>query len=115
MGGSKSQSQSLSIDDDDTVEDDNDDAVSASHFDERDPRLCDLALNAARSKHQIRGVEFDESIKIDLLSEVKVSVLELRLPLGRKCLVCFMLAGNTMGCALHFLMWFLLDSGISGK
>ena len=105
MGGSKSQSQSqsqsVSIDDDDTAEDDIDDAeqdlkrLSTSDLDERDPRLGHLALNAARSKHQIRGIEFDESIKIDLLSEVKVSTLELKLPLGRKCLVSFMLTGNS--------------------
>jgi hypothetical protein len=110
VGGSKSQSQSLSIDDDDTVEDDIDDAVSASHLDERDPRLSNLALNAARSKHQIRGVEFDESIKIDLLTEVKVSVMELKLPLGRKCLVCFMLTSNTLDRVLPFFMWYLLVS-----
>jgi uncharacterized protein with von Willebrand factor type A (vWA) domain len=109
VDGSKSQSQSVSIDDDDTAEDDIDDVehdpeqlsafhLDESHLDERDPRLGHLALNAARSKHQIRGAEFDESITIDLLSEVKIKVLELKLPLGRKCLVCFMLTGtSTLG------------------
>ena len=96
----------MSIDDDDTADDDIDDAeqdpkrLSASDLDERDPRLGYLALNAARSKHQIRGVKFDESIQIDLLSEVKVSILELKLPLGCKCLVSFVLTDNrTLG---HF-------------
>jgi hypothetical protein len=113
LGGSKSQSRSVSIDEEDDIDDDIDDDIvddiddaehdskplPASHLEERDPRLVHLALNAARSKHQIRGVEFDESIPINLHSEVKVSVLELTLPLGRKCLVCFMLTDNTVG---HF-------------
>lgn len=50
----------------------------------KDPRLVQLALHAARSIHQMQGVEFDESYPICMHSDLQISVVELKLPLGRK-------------------------------
>eukprot|EP00980_Cylindrotheca_fusiformis_P004594 scaffold982_cov139-Cylindrotheca_fusiformis.AAC.7 len=49
-----------------------------------DPDFAVLALLAARSIHQLRGMTFDESYMIDMYSDLKVCVVELKLPLGCK-------------------------------
>ena len=49
---------------------------------EEDARLVDLAVQAARSMHKLRGFEYDESNEIDIASDIRFSVVDLRLPLG---------------------------------
>jgi len=44
----------------------------------------ELAQHAARSLHQVKGVEYDESNVISMPDDVQISVVELKLPLGRK-------------------------------
>jgi hypothetical protein len=51
---------------------------------DKDPRLAQLALHAARSLHQLQGVQYDDSVAIDMYTDVKISVVELKLPLGCK-------------------------------
>ena len=46
--------------------------------------LLRLAMYAARSVHKLRGVEYDESIAIDIYKEVKKCNVTLGLPLGSK-------------------------------
>jgi hypothetical protein len=41
-----------------------------------------LALHAAHSVHKLQGVEYDESIPIDMSKELKVCPMTLKLPLG---------------------------------
>lgn len=53
---------------------------------DEDPRMVQLALHAARSLHQSRGVTFDESYHISMHDDLQISVVELKLPLGCKCL-----------------------------
>ena len=53
-------------------------------FAEKDPRLAQLAISAAKSLHQVQGVQYDDSEAIDMYKDVKLSVVELKLPLGRK-------------------------------
>jgi hypothetical protein len=45
-----------------------------------------LATFAARSVHKLQGVEYDESVAIDMYNEVKKCHVTLELPLGSKCL-----------------------------
>lgn len=49
---------------------------------EEDGRLVDLAVQAAVSMHRLNGYEFDTSQEIDIASEIKFSVVDLKLPLG---------------------------------
>jgi hypothetical protein len=49
-----------------------------------DPDFAKLAFLAARSVHQLRGVKFDQSYLLDMYSDLKVSVVELKIPLGCK-------------------------------
>lgn len=49
---------------------------------EDDIRLVNLALQAARSIHMLRGYEFDEEAELDILSDIKFAVVDLSLPLG---------------------------------
>jgi len=49
---------------------------------EEDVRLVDLALQAARSMHKLRGFEYDESNEINIASDIRFSVVDLSLPLG---------------------------------
>lgn len=51
---------------------------------DKNQRLAQLALRAARSLHQLKGVRFDESSAIDMYSDIQISVVELKLPLGCK-------------------------------
>lgn len=51
---------------------------------DNDPNLTELALHAAKSFHQSRGVEFDESHVICMHEDLQISVVELQLPLGCK-------------------------------
>lgn len=48
---------------------------------EEDPRLLDLAKQAAQCMHEIIGVRHDESRNVDI-SDIKFVVVELTLPLG---------------------------------
>ena len=49
-----------------------------------DPELLELAQHAARSLHQSHGLEYDESNVISMHKDLQISVVELKLPLGRK-------------------------------
>jgi hypothetical protein len=49
---------------------------------EEDHRLVELATQAARSMHQIKGLEFDESYNIDFPVDIQFSVVDLEMPLG---------------------------------
>jgi len=49
---------------------------------ENDLRLTVLAFEAARSLHKINGYVFDKDYEIDIVSDVKFSVVRLELPLG---------------------------------
>ena len=46
--------------------------------------LVDLAFCAARAKHQIHGIEFNESCDIDIVTDIKFVVVSVGLPLGRE-------------------------------
>lgn len=58
---------------------------------DQDPRLIHLALQAAKSLHQLKGLQYDESIPVNMISDVKMSIVELKLPLGCKFLDAFLL------------------------
>lgn len=49
---------------------------------EEDMRLVDLALQAARSAHRLQGYEFDETYDVNIVTDIKFSVVDLELPLG---------------------------------
>jgi C-terminal processing protease CtpA/Prc len=49
---------------------------------EEDHRLVELATQAARSMHQIKGYEFDESYNINFPVDIQFSVVDLEMPLG---------------------------------
>lgn len=53
--------------------------------DENDEYLLQQALASARAVHHIHGVEFDETQEIDVVSDVKFHVANIKLPLGCKC------------------------------
>ena len=59
---------------------------------EEDPRLVDLASEAARSMHRIRGQEFDESYDINFPDDIKFNVMDLEMPLG------LIFQENDVGC-----------------
>jgi hypothetical protein len=43
-----------------------------------------LAVHAAHSVHKLQGVEYDESVSIDMHKDLKMSSVQLKLPLGRE-------------------------------
>jgi hypothetical protein len=49
---------------------------------EEDLRLVDLATQAARSAHRLQGYEFDETYDVNIVTDIKFSVVDLHLPLG---------------------------------
>lgn len=49
---------------------------------EEDLRLVELAIEAARSIHRLRGCDFDDTYEIDVAKEIKFTVVDLELPLG---------------------------------
>lgn len=49
---------------------------------EEDMRLIDLAVQAARLAHKLKGYEFDESYDLNIVSDIKFCVVDLSLPLG---------------------------------
>jgi hypothetical protein len=49
---------------------------------EEDFRLVDLAIQAARSAHRLQGYEFDETYDVNIVTDIKFSVVDLKLPLG---------------------------------
>lgn len=55
-----------------------------------------LALFAAQAVHELQGVRFDDSYPLDMYEDLKISVVELKMPLGCKShalwLVCFAVA-----------------------
>jgi hypothetical protein len=48
----------------------------------KDSKVSVLALHAAHSVHKLQGVEYDESIPIDMSKDLKVCPVNLKLPLG---------------------------------
>jgi hypothetical protein len=64
-------------------EEDEDDLPFSDNL-EDDPQLLILARSAAQAHHELKGVFYDPSSGIDLYTEIKFSVVELKLPLGRK-------------------------------
>lgn len=57
---------------------------STADEDEDEAYLLQQALAAARAVHHIHDVEFDETKEIDVLTDVKFHVVNVKLPLGRK-------------------------------
>jgi hypothetical protein len=51
---------------------------------EKEAGLLELAKCAARAKHYLHDVAFYESTEIDVVNEIKFSVIIIALPLGRK-------------------------------
>ena len=51
---------------------------------EKDPRLEELAVHTARSKHLLRGYVFDENSGLNVVKDIKFFIVNLALPLGRK-------------------------------
>jgi hypothetical protein len=50
---------------------------------ERDPRLADLAIHAARSVHSLQGLKFNENDhNTELVTQVEFKVIKIGLPLG---------------------------------
>jgi hypothetical protein len=49
---------------------------------EEDWRLVELAIEAARSLHRLRGCTFDDTHEIDFSRDIKFTVVDLELPLG---------------------------------
>ncbi len=49
---------------------------------EEDWRLVELAIEAARSLHRLRGCIFDDTHEIDFSRDIKFTVVDLELPLG---------------------------------
>ena len=49
---------------------------------EEDMRLVDLALQAARSVHLLKILDFDESYEIDIATDIHFSVVDLLMPFG---------------------------------
>jgi len=57
------------------------------HTLEEDPRLLELAKQAALCIHEVQGAKYDESREVDI-ADIKFSVVELAIPLGSKCISC---------------------------
>ena len=49
---------------------------------EDDLRLIELALQAARSTHKLKGLEYDETHELDIVQDIQFQVVDLSLPLG---------------------------------
>lgn len=56
--------------------------VSGSQSLEDDSRFVDLALQAAISIHHIKGYEYNTDYEMDIVNDVRFSVVDLTLPLG---------------------------------
>ena len=56
--------------------------VSRSQSLEDDSRFVDLALQAAISIHHIKGYEYNTKYEMDIINDVRFSVVDLTLPLG---------------------------------
>ena len=56
--------------------------VSRSQSLEDDSRFLDLALQAAISMHHIKGYEYNTKYEMDIINDVRFSVVDLTLPLG---------------------------------
>lgn len=56
--------------------------VSRSQSLEDDSRFVDLALQAAISVHYIKGYEYNTNYEMDIINDVRFSVVDLTLPLG---------------------------------
>jgi hypothetical protein len=95
----------------DEIDEPVDDSPFSSSDLDGDTRVGELARNAARSFHQLKGLIYDESTVMDLYTDVKFSVVELKLPLGRKtmhrfiCLVLVPLVQHLTSSA-QFLFFF---------
>ena len=59
------------------------DTTTSAHSLEDDPRLLELAKQAALCMHEVLGVHYDESKGVDI-GDIKFVVVVLTLPLGRK-------------------------------
>lgn len=57
-------------------------AVTRAPSLEEDTRLVELASQAAKSMHRIKGYEFDETYSINFPRDIKFSVVDLKMPLG---------------------------------
>ena len=77
---------------------------------EEDTELVELARNAARSHHQLKGIPYDESTPIDLYTDIKFSVVELKLPLGRKCWVSCL--SDTFSIIFSLIAFFLVKCAV---
>jgi hypothetical protein len=83
-----------------------DSPFSSSDLDGDSP-VGELARNAARSFHQLQGCIYDESII--LRTDVKVSVVELKLPLGSKTMhqfICLVHLVQHLTSSAQFLFFF---------
>jgi len=49
---------------------------------EEDLRLIEMAEQVAYSYHRLKGYEFDEGYEIDIVEDIKFTVVDLKLPLG---------------------------------
>ena len=49
---------------------------------QQDLRLIQLAKEAARMQHKMRGLQYDESKEVDIVKEIKFVVADLELPMG---------------------------------
>ena len=68
---------------------------------EDDPRLEELALHAVKSRHQMYDMEYDESFPVDIVKDIKFSLVKMKLPLGSKydtVAVCVFSLSKTTGC-----------------
>jgi hypothetical protein len=76
---------------------------------EKEAGLFELAKCAARAKHHLHNVVFDESVEIDVVNEIKFSVITIALPLGRKYFILEMSidTSRTISC-LHQLIIFCI-------
>lgn len=59
---------------------------------DKDPDFAKLAFHAAQSMHQLKGVKYNNTYPIDMYADIKISVVELKLPLG------LILLENNGGC-----------------
>lgn len=59
-----------------------DDLVKKAPSLEEDLRLIELAVQAARSMHKLRGFEYDEANDLNIVTDIKFCVVDLSLPLG---------------------------------
>jgi PDZ domain len=79
--GTASENPESSQIDEGSSSDDNLD-LSKSRSLEEESRYVELAVQAAMSMHHINGYEFNTSYEIDMIKDVRFSVVDLALPLG---------------------------------